>query len=620
MSDCNRNECGECLGDFSYYINQQPAVFNTAQVVTLDCPQGYTCQTVDPINVDAGIAKQIPDLPPYDPNVDPNCDTLCEINRVVIQNAERELIFSLAPSAYAQNEDVTVSCADLGYPDGQATATCAAGTVVYAYDPASVTPVAAQVQANKVAANIAKITLENELAAGSKTCSNIAPTSIWQTGISEVVATATRPAFAGAVNAPVLSLQVGPGVYRLEDGEGLCTANLRVIVNNGFDPPYEQNQGWRWYGGSYRVRYTNCSGGTTEQKITGNYFWDIGLCQSGAIQQDTNVYCDDASSTTAEIVLAADMQKIINDQPAYTDNGSDGTLTMRLTRLSKPTLTPPLKVTLPSLHAEVATFPFGQRWRDSAANPAKTTMDGRTYFDQDLIWTRGPCGASGSYPSYESLNGKEILPSNLAMTVRWSGSFDGSQWQDIPGVPTGTIGGWYVSFILNNYDFGYGVALTAYKLSGADPYGTYIVRPECTVAQMITFGANVSTATDGAALPACTLASEVLTANGLGLLPEIGGVTAQAGDIIMVKDEVDAAKNGIYVVTHVGSPSDSWILTRHQSLSTSVFEDSIQGKIWRVTGGSAAGRYYQTNIITTIDVSDIAFAPLPEITITVAPL
>jgi lysophospholipase L1-like esterase len=79
---------------------------------------------------------------------------------------------------------------------------------------------------------------------------------------------------------------------------------------------------------------------------------------------------------------------------------------------------------------------------------------------------------------------------------------------------------------------------------------------------------GVRLATNGA-LPANNYSANVLTALANGILT-IDGIVPVAGDRILVKNEVAAANNGIYVVTSPGSATAPWVLTRtsEHSIST----------------------------------------------------
>lgn len=54
-----------------------------------------------------------------------------------------------------------------------------------------------------------------------------------------------------------------------------------------------------------------------------------------------------------------------------------------------------------------------------------------------------------------------------------------------------------------------------------------------------------------------------LTASANGVMAAVDGVTPVAGNIILVKNEVTAANNGLYTVSSIGSAGTPYILTRH---------------------------------------------------------
>lgn len=79
-----------------------------------------------------------------------------------------------------------------------------------------------------------------------------------------------------------------------------------------------------------------------------------------------------------------------------------------------------------------------------------------------------------------------------------------------------------------------------------------------------------------AALPANTYANgtsgfgATLTGNANGALPAQDGVTLVVGNRLLVKDEVAPEKNGIYIVTQLGSVGTVYILTRASDADTAV--------------------------------------------------
>jgi hypothetical protein len=77
----------------------------------------------------------------------------------------------------------------------------------------------------------------------------------------------------------------------------------------------------------------------------------------------------------------------------------------------------------------------------------------------------------------------------------------------------------------------------------------------------------VRAATTGT-LPANTRATNVLTASVNGALPAIDGVSLALGDRLLVRNEANGAKNGIYTVTSLGSASVPWSLARASDANT----------------------------------------------------
>lgn len=65
-----------------------------------------------------------------------------------------------------------------------------------------------------------------------------------------------------------------------------------------------------------------------------------------------------------------------------------------------------------------------------------------------------------------------------------------------------------------------------------------------------------------AALPALTFDGAVATANADGAL-SVDGLNLSAGDLLLVKDQVDKTQNGIFTVTDAGSLSSEFIIERY---------------------------------------------------------
>lgn len=116
MVDCKRVECGDCLPDFRYFVNQQPAIVNDQQTITPECPIGYTCQPGDPIIIFEGTKRVIPDVDPNDPDIDPNCNYACEANEVPFNPWQ-----DLQPTIRVWNDEQRVTCQDID-PESTGTA------------------------------------------------------------------------------------------------------------------------------------------------------------------------------------------------------------------------------------------------------------------------------------------------------------------------------------------------------------------------------------------------------------------------------------------------------------------------------------------------------------------
>ena len=79
-------------------------------------------------------------------------------------------------------------------------------------------------------------------------------------------------------------------------------------------------------------------------------------------------------------------------------------------------------------------------------------------------------------------------------------------------------------------------------------------KPSCRVGTTANLSATYSNGTAGV--------GATLTNSGSQAAIAIDGVTLSASDRVLVKDQTNAAQNGIYVVTTVGSGSANWVLTR----------------------------------------------------------
>lgn len=118
-----------------------------------------------------------------------------------------------------------------------------------------------------------------------------------------------------------------------------------------------------------------------------------------------------------------------------------------------------------------------------------------------------------------------------------------------------------------------------------------------------------------AALPSNTYANgaagvgATLTATANAALPAQDGQTTAAGDLILVKNEVAQANNGLYTVTQLGSGSLPYILTRHPDMDTT---GEYGGALIAVETGTvnAASLWMCTTNAPTVGTTPIAFTEL----------
>ena len=125
---------------------------------------------------------------------------------------------------------------------------------------------------------------------------------------------------------------------------------------------------------------------------------------------------------------------------------------------------------------------------------------------------------------------------------------------------------------------------TAGSLSWTEPNLTHM--PEVFVKDAV----RVATT---AALTA-TFLNNVLTNSGTAAALTVDGVTVVLNDRILVKDQTNAAHNGIYTVTAVGaaSPATAWTLTRAADANTTT---KIAGAVVNVDAGTQGGILYTTD-------------------------
>ena len=94
------------------------------------------------------------------------------------------------------------------------------------------------------------------------------------------------------------------------------------------------------------------------------------------------------------------------------------------------------------------------------------------------------------------------------------------------------------------------------------------------------------------------------TLTGSGSLPSIGGYTAVDNDRVLIKNQVSAIENGIYVVT-VSSPN--WVLTRSSDFDGSPTSDITAGDLVFVQSGTLGGTQW---VQVTTGVVDVGIDPI----------
>jgi hypothetical protein len=103
-----------------------------------------------------------------------------------------------------------------------------------------------------------------------------------------------------------------------------------------------------------------------------------------------------------------------------------------------------------------------------------------------------------------------------------------------------------------------------------------------------------------------------LTGTANGSLGSVGGYTPANGDRIIIKDQVNAAQNGIYVVTSTGSAGSQYVLTRATDFDNSPVGEIVGGAFAYVQNGSLAGTQLVVTTPTAITVgtTGITFSQL----------
>lgn len=113
-----------------------------------------------------------------------------------------------------------------------------------------------------------------------------------------------------------------------------------------------------------------------------------------------------------------------------------------------------------------------------------------------------------------------------------------------------------------------------------------------------------------AALATNTLVGNVLEATVNGALAAQDGVSLAVGNFLLVKNEAEGKKNGVYEVTSLGAAGSKYKLTRVSSLDTSA--EAVPGMLVTVAEGTrCADRIFSltTNAAITLNTTALTFAP-----------
>ncbi len=88
----------------------------------------------------------------------------------------------------------------------------------------------------------------------------------------------------------------------------------------------------------------------------------------------------------------------------------------------------------------------------------------------------------------------------------------------------------------------------------------------------------------------------------------LDGTDVQVGDIVLIKDQADAAQNGVYTVINTGSAGAAWQLSRYNSLENASELDWV--KVFIGAGTKYANKGFMIKAIPTVDVVAHATANL----------
>ena len=134
------------------------------------------------------------------------------------------------------------------------------------------------------------------------------------------------------------------------------------------------------------------------------------------------------------------------------------------------------------------------------------------------------------------------------------------------------------------------------------------------VAQGLDVKESVKVATTGGLAGTYATGGQTLTANSNGAI-QVDGVTLNAGDRLLLKDQATGSQNGIYTVTTVGDGSNAFVITRALDFNTSA--EVGAGAFMFVEAGSAnAGKsFIQSATGPTLDTDALTFSVFGDSTV-----
>lgn len=124
--------------------------------------------------------------------------------------------------------------------------------------------------------------------------------------------------------------------------------------------------------------------------------------------------------------------------------------------------------------------------------------------------------------------------------------------------------------------------------------------------------ANVALVATTEALPAVTYdngtggVGATLTADAVGALPPIDGVTLAPGSKVLIKDQLSQLENGFYIVTDPGSDTTAFVLTRATNADAT---GELYPEIIAISSGLVNGGYIfqQTTVAPTVGTNNLIY-------------